>query len=65
MVAPVYYACKKCSRITEAEVCPFCDEKTTRDWQGYVIINDYEKSEIAAKMNIKANGKYALRVRER
>jgi DNA-directed RNA polymerase subunit E" len=44
-------------------VCPYCNEPTSRDWQGYVIINDYEKSEIAAKMNIRSNGKYALRVR--
>ncbi|MBQ3735412.1 MAG: DNA-directed RNA polymerase subunit E [Candidatus Methanomethylophilaceae archaeon] len=63
MVAPILRACRKCSRITELDVCPYCNEPTSRDWQGYVIINDYEKSEIAAKMNIRSNGKYALRVR--
>ncbi len=63
MVAPILRACKACYRITEADKCPFCGGETSREWQGYVIINDYEKSEIAAKMNIKTNGKYALRVR--
>ncbi len=63
MVAPILKACRKCYRITEADVCPVCNEATSREWQGFVIINDYEKSEIAAKMNIKSNGKYALRVR--
>ncbi len=63
MVAPILRACKNCQRITEELKCPICDVETSREWQGYVIINDYEKSEIAAKMNIKSNGKYALRVR--
>lgn len=63
MVAPVLRACKKCYRITEADVCPHCNEPTSREWQGYIIVNDFEKSEIAAKMGIKQNGKYALRVR--
>lgn len=63
MVAPILKACKACYRITEEDKCPFCGGDTSREWQGYVIINDYEKSEIAAKMNIKTNGKYALRVR--
>lgn len=63
MAAVALRACRKCYRITEAEVCPHCNEPTSREWQGYVIIHDYEKSEIAAKMCIKANGKYALRVR--
>jgi len=35
----------------------------TTDWMGYVIIIDPEKSEIAKKMNITKEGKYALRVR--
>ena len=63
MVAPILRACRKCYRITEADKCPFCGEDTSREWQGYVIINDYEKSEIAKQSGITANGKYALRVR--
>ncbi len=63
MVGPVLKACKKCSRITEDDVCPICNEPTSREWQGYVIITDHTKSEIAKRMNITENGKYALRVR--
>ncbi len=56
-------ACKECSFITEEDVCPRCGGGTSRDWQGYVIIVDHTKSEIAKKMGIDANGRYALRVR--
>ena len=45
--------------------CPVCgsEEKPTREWQGYVIIMDYTKSDIAKKMGIEHNGRYALKVR--
>jgi DNA-directed RNA polymerase subunit E" len=35
----------------------------SKDWQGYVIIVDAPKSEIAKRMGIDVNGKFALRVR--
>lgn len=56
-------SCKNCSYITVEDVCPICGSKTSREWQGYVIIVDHTKSEIAKKMNINVNGKFALRVR--
>lgn len=56
-------ACKECSFITDEDVCPRCGGETSRDWQGYVIIVDHTKSEIAKKMGVEANGRYALRVR--
>jgi DNA-directed RNA polymerase subunit E" len=56
-------ACKNCSFITEEAVCPRCGNPTSRDWQGYVVIIDHEKSEIAKKMGINVNGKFALKVR--
>jgi DNA-directed RNA polymerase subunit E" len=56
-------ACKNCSFITEEDVCPLCGNPTSKDWQGYVIIIDHTKSEIAKRMNIHVNGKFALRVR--
>lgn len=56
-------ACKVCTFISEEDVCPRCGGQTSRDWQGYVFIVDHTKSEIARKMEIKANGRYALRVR--
>lgn len=62
-VAKVLRACPVCSFITEEERCPRDASETSKDWQGYVIIVDHAKSEIAKKMGINANGRYALRVR--
>jgi DNA-directed RNA polymerase subunit E" len=56
-------ACKNCSFITEEDVCPLCGNQTSKDWQGYVIIIDHTKSEIAKRMGINVNGKFALKVR--
>ena len=56
-------ACKHCSFITEEDVCPLCSNPTSKDWQGYVIIIDHSKSEIAKRMGINVNGKFALKVR--
>ncbi|MDD2626922.1 MAG: DNA-directed RNA polymerase subunit E [Candidatus Methanomethylophilus sp.] len=59
----VLRACKACNFITEDEVCPRCGSPTTKEWQGMVAIADWEKSEIAHKMGIKTNGRFALKVR--
>jgi len=56
-------ACKKCSYVTEEDKCPLCGSETSKDWQGYVIIVDHTKSEIAKRMGINVNGRFALRVR--
>lgn len=56
-------ACKQCNLITELEICPHCGGVTSKEWQGYLIVLDYTKSEIAKKMGINTNGKFALRVR--
>ena len=56
-------ACKKCNSITEEDKCSICGGQTSREWQGYVIILDYTKSEIARQRGIHVNGKFALRVR--
>ncbi len=63
MVVKTPKACRNCSFITNEDKCPRCGEETSKDWQGYVIILDHEKSEIAKKLNVHVNGKYALRVR--
>ena len=56
-------ACKVCSVISNDEVCPKCGGQTSREWQGYVVVIDHEKSDIAKKMGITSNGRFALRVR--
>ncbi|MCX8173330.1 MAG: DNA-directed RNA polymerase subunit E [Thermoplasmata archaeon] len=56
-------ACKTCLMLTEADKCPRCGTPTTRDWQGYLIVVDHTKSEIAKMNGRNENGRYALRVR--
>ncbi len=56
-------ACKQCGFITSEDRCPRCGGETSKNWQGYVIILDHAKSEIAKKMGIDVNGKFALRIR--
>ncbi|MDR3282468.1 MAG: DNA-directed RNA polymerase subunit E [Candidatus Methanoplasma sp.] len=63
MAGPAYRACKQCSLISEEDTCPRCGGQTSREWQGFVAVVDFEKSEIAKRMSISANGKYALKVR--
>ena len=63
MAVIVQKACKQCSFISEDDVCPRCGGHTSKEWQGYLAVLDFEKSEIAKKMGISANGKYALKVR--
>jgi DNA-directed RNA polymerase subunit E" len=56
-------ACKVCSFLSEENECPICNNHTSREWQGYVIIVDHNKSQIAKAIGIETNGKFALRVR--
>ncbi len=63
MVGPVYKACRDCNGLFEEDTCPFCGGPTSKEWQGFVAVTDFEKSEIAKRMGISRNGKYALKVR--
>ncbi len=47
MVGPVYKACKQCSFISEEDTCPRCGGQTSRELQGYLVVIDYVKSDIA------------------
>ena len=63
MATEILKACKSCSLINEGDICTACSGQTSKEWQGYIIIMDHTRSEIARKMGIKSNGKFALRVR--
>lgn len=63
MAQKVWKACRHCSFISDEDKCPRCGNETSRDWQGYIVIVDHKNSEIAKKMGVTQNGKYALRVR--
>ncbi len=57
-------ACKKCKRIYEnLEICQECNEKLSQSWKGVIIVSDPENSELAKKLGIKKDGKYAILVR--
>lgn len=56
-------ACKSCYHITELDACPLCGGELSKEWQGYLIILDHDRSLIAQKMGIEANGRFALKVR--
>lgn len=48
---------------SDAIVCKNCGSSDlTKNWYGYIVIIDTEKSEIAKTLGIKNPGKYALRV---
>ncbi|MDO5852029.1 MAG: transcription elongation factor subunit Spt4 [Methanobacteriaceae archaeon] len=55
-------ACMKCKKITEDDVCPICNEKTSSNWSGLLIIIDPDTSEIAETLNMTTPGRYALKV---
>ncbi|MBD3202701.1 DNA-directed RNA polymerase subunit E'' [Candidatus Woesearchaeota archaeon] len=56
--------CKKCKLIVKGRECPLCKGKSfSTNWQGQINVLDPKKSEIAKKLDIKAKGRYALKVR--
>ena len=61
-MATNYKACKNCMELTEENTCNVCNEPTSKEWQGYIVIIDHTRSEIARRLGIARNGKFALRV---
>ena len=59
-------ACKSCKFISKGSpTCPLCgNDKLTDKFSGLVIIVNPEISDIAKKLNIKAPGKYAAKIKE-
>ena len=60
-------ACKNCRLIiTDANVCPLCQSTDLVDkFSGQVIVMDPEKSEIGKRLEVKAPGRYAIKLREK
>ncbi len=56
--------CKSCRVFVEGELCTLCNgNQFATSWQGRLNIINAEKSEIAQKTGIAANGEYAIKVR--
>jgi DNA-directed RNA polymerase subunit E" len=48
----------------DGENCVVCGTTNlSDDWAGYLVIIDPEHSDVAKKMNIRLQGRYALKVR--
>lgn len=57
-------ACRVCKIITEENACPICrGTDLSDDYSGILIVLDPEGSQLADKMEIKREGRYALRIR--
>ncbi|HJJ42093.1 MAG TPA: DNA-directed RNA polymerase, subunit E'' [Methanocorpusculum sp.] len=62
----ILQACRNCHKVLDpdAVVCPECGGNAlTPEWSGYLVIIDSRHSDVAKKMNIEYNGRYALKVR--
>ncbi|HLF06670.1 MAG TPA: transcription elongation factor subunit Spt4 [Thermoplasmata archaeon] len=62
-MATLLKACKKCFMLTEEDTCRHCNQPTSKEWQGYLVVADFQKSDIAKRLGIQRNGRFALRVR--
>jgi DNA-directed RNA polymerase subunit E" len=57
-------ACRNCKIIIEENVCPICrGTDLSDDYSGLLIVVDPEGSQMAQKMEIKKEGRYALKIR--
>lgn len=57
-------ACRSCKVITDETACPICKgTDLSDDYSGLLIILDHEGSQLATKMEIEKEGRYALRIR--
>lgn len=57
-------ACRNCKIIIEENVCPICKgTDLSDDYSGLLIVIDHEGSQMAQKMEIKKEGRYALKIR--
>lgn len=57
-------ACRTCKIITDEAACPICKgTDMSDDYSGLLIVLEPEGSQLAEKMEIKQEGRYALRIR--
>ena len=57
-------ACRKCKIISEEAACPICrGTDLSDDYSGLLVVLESENSQLAEKMEIKEEGRYALKIR--
>ncbi len=47
----------------EEDRCAICNISSSKNWSGFLIVVDPERSDIAKELHITLPGEYALRVR--
>jgi DNA-directed RNA polymerase subunit E" len=60
-------ACRTCRVILAqgGETCPICGSTSlTSKWSGYIVVLNVDTSDLAKKLNLKANGTYALNIND-
>ncbi len=56
--------CKNCKLFVEGGECPICKSTNfLQSWKGRIAVVDFSRSQIAAKIGIKANGEYAIKAK--
>ncbi|MCL4332502.1 MAG: DNA-directed RNA polymerase subunit E'' [Candidatus Thermoplasmatota archaeon] len=59
-----YRACRKCKLLVDAKNCPVHpEEKTTKEWFGFVFIESPDESTLARESGFTSKGRYAIKVR--
>lgn len=57
-------ACRTCKIITDENACPICrSTDLSDDYSGLLVVIDPENSQLAKKLEIEKEGRYALRIR--
>jgi DNA-directed RNA polymerase subunit E" len=57
-------ACRTCKIITDENVCPICrSTDLSDDYSGLLVVLDPENSQLAKKLDVEKEGRYALRIR--
>jgi DNA-directed RNA polymerase subunit E" len=57
-------ACRNCKIIIEENVCPICrGTDLSDDYSGLLVVLEPEGSQMAQEMEIKKEGRYALKIR--
>ena len=57
-------ACRVCKTITRESVCPSCKSTDlSEDYTGLLIVLDAANSQLAKKLKVEKEGRYALKIR--
>lgn len=57
-------ACRNCRRLVVGDACAACGSTDlTRSWEGYIMVENPEGSEVAKAIGANTSGKYALKLK--